>query len=46
MYEYGLGVEKDMKKAVEWYLRGQDHWLAARRLRELNVDPETGEFEE
>ena len=40
MYEHGMGVEKDMNKAVEWYKKGHRHFLAAKRLRELGIDPD------
>ncbi len=40
MYEHGMGVEKDMKKAIKWYKKGHRHFLAAKRLRELGIDPE------
>lgn len=40
MYEHGMGVEKDMIKAIEWYKKGCRHFLAAKRLRELGIDPE------
>ena len=41
MYEHGMGVEKDMNKAIEWYMKGHRHFLAAKRLRELGIDPDS-----
>ena len=41
MYEHGMGVEKDMNKAIEWYKKGHRHFLAAKRLRELGIDPDS-----
>ena len=40
MYEHGMGVEKNMLKAIEWYEKGRHHFLAAKRLRELGIDPD------
>ena len=40
MYEHGMGVENDMTKAIEWYKKGHRHFLAAKRLRELGIDPD------
>ena len=39
MYEHGMGVEKDMIRAIEWYEKGRSHFLAAKRLKELGIDP-------
>jgi hypothetical protein len=41
MYEHGMGVEQDMNKAIEWYMKGHRHFLAAKRLRELGIDPDS-----
>lgn len=40
MYEHGMGVEQDMNMAVKWYIKGRSHFLAAKRLKELGVDPD------
>ena len=40
MYEHGMGVEKDMTMAIKWYKKGSSHFLAAKRLKELGIDPD------
>lgn len=40
LYEQGLGVEKDMEKAVYWYKQSAKLglWGAEKRLKELNIE--------